>query len=209
MKITIINASPKLKKSNSEILKNYLLNFIKENEINEYYSSYFKLDENTKTNIYNSDVLIFIFPLYVDSIPSNLLNLLVKFENEKLINLKTKIYCIVNNGFFEGVQNQLAISQIKCWCKKIDAKWGQGIGVGGGELLRHLKKVPLGSGPLKNLGKSLKILSENILLLKSDKDICINPNYSKALYFLQANISWFIVARKNKLKFRELFKKVN
>ena len=29
MKITIINGSPRFKKSNSEILKNYLLNFIK------------------------------------------------------------------------------------------------------------------------------------------------------------------------------------
>ena len=29
MKITIINGSPRFKKSNSEILKNYLLNYIK------------------------------------------------------------------------------------------------------------------------------------------------------------------------------------
>ena len=33
MEITVINSSPRLKKSNSEILKNYLLNFIKENKI--------------------------------------------------------------------------------------------------------------------------------------------------------------------------------
>ena len=38
MKIIIINSSPRFKKSNSEILKNYLLNYIKENEINEYFS---------------------------------------------------------------------------------------------------------------------------------------------------------------------------
>ena len=196
------------KKSNSEILKNYLLNFIKENKINEYFSFSTKLDNNIKTNIYNSDILIFIFPLYVDSIPSNLLSLLVNFENEKLINSKTKIYCIVNNGFFEGVQNHLAISQIRCWSKKVNAQWGQGIGVGGGELLSHLKKVPLGNGPLKNLGITLEKFSKNILLLKSNEDIYINPNYPRILYFLQANISWFIIARKNKLKFRDLFKKI-
>ena len=205
MEITIINGSPRLKKSNSEILKNYLLNFIKENKINEYFSSSTKLDNNIKTNIYNSDILIFIFPLYV--IPSNLLSLLVYFENEKLMNSKTKIYCIVNNGFFEGVQNHLAISQIRCWAKKWNVQWGQGIGVGGGELLSHLKKVPLGNGPLKNLGIALEKFSKNILSLKNYEDIYINPNYPRILYFLQANISWFIVARKNKLKFRDLFKK--
>ena len=208
MEITIINGSPRLKKSNSEILKNYLLNFIKENKINEYFSFSIKLDNNIKTNIHNSDILIFIFPLYVDGIPSNLLSLLLNFENEKLINSKTKIYCIVNNGFFEGVQNYLAISQIRCWTKKVNAQWGQGIGVGGGELLSHLKKVPLGNGPLKNLGITLEKFSKNILLLKSDEDIYINPNYPRILYFLQANISWFIIARKNKLKFRDLFKKI-
>ena len=185
MEITIINGSPRLKKSNSEILKNYLLNFIKENKINEYFSFSIKLDDSIKTNIHNSDILIFIFPLYVDGIPSNLLSLLLNFENEKLINSKTKIYCIVNNGFFEGVQNYLAISQIRCWTKKVNAHWGQGIGVGGGELLSHLKKVPLGN-----------------------EDIYINPNYPRILYFLQANVSWFMIARKNKLKFKDLFKKI-
>ena len=119
MKITIINGSPRFKKSNSEILKNYLLNYIKENEINEYFSFSIKLDNDIKTYIYSSDVLIFIFPLYVDSIPANLLDLLVRFEDENTINPKTKIYCIVNNGFFEGIQNHLAISQIRCWSKKV------------------------------------------------------------------------------------------
>ena len=79
MEITVINGSPRLKKSNSEILKNYLLNFIKENKINEYFSFSIKLDNNIKTNIHNSDILIFIFPLYVDGIPSNLLSLLLNF----------------------------------------------------------------------------------------------------------------------------------
>ena len=208
MKITIINASPRFKKSNSEILKNYLLNYIKDTIINEYFSFSIKLDDDLKNNIYNSDALIFIFPLYVDTIPANLLDLLIRFENENIINSKTKIYCVVNNGFFEGIQNHLAVSQIRCWSKKVNAQWGQGIGVGGGELLSHLKKVPLGQGPLKNLGVTLEKFSKNILLLKSDEDVYINPNYPRFLYFLQANISWFITARKNNLKFKDLFKKI-
>ena len=209
MEITVINGSPRLKKSNSEILKNYLLNFIKENKINEYFSFSIKLDNNIKTNIHNSDILIFIFPLYVDGIPSNLLSLLLNFENEKLINSKTKIYCIVNNGFFEGVQNHLAISQIRCWTKKVNAQWGQGIGVGAGELLPHLKKYPLGRGPLKNLGKVLDKFSANIITLKSDEDIYLNPNWLKSLYFFQATISWILKGRKNNLRVRELFRKSN
>lgn len=207
MKITIINGSPKTVKSNSEILGNYLFPLLKENNIKKYYSIYFQLNDKTKNEIYNSDVLIFIFPLYVDGIPSNLLKLLVKFEKENIVRPETKIYCIVNNGFYEGKQNFLALLHMKNWCKKVNAKWGQGIGIGSGELLPYLKKFKLGQGPLKNLEKILNRLSRNILTLNSDKNIYINPNWPKILYFIQGSISWILKARKNNLKIRELFKK--
>ena len=209
MKISIINGSPKAIKSNSEILGNYLSSLLKENEIKEYYSIYFRLNDENKNEIYNSDVLIFLFPLHVDGIPSNLLKLLVEFEKEKVIKSGTKIYCIVNNGFYEGKQNRLAILQIKNWCEKVNARWGQGIGVGAGELLPYLKKYPLGQGPLKNLGKVLNKFSANILTLKSDKDIYVNPNWLKSLYFFQGTISWILKGRKNNLRVRELFRKSN
>ena len=209
MKISVINGSPKAIKSNSEILGNYLSSLLKENEIKKYYSISFRLNDENKNEIYNSDVLIFLFPLYVDGIPSNLLKLLVEFEKKKVIKYGTKIYCIVNNGFYEGKQNQLAILQIKNWCEKVKVRWGQGIGVGAGELLPYLKKYPLGQGPLKNLGKVLDKFSANILTLKSDEDIYINPNWLRSLYFLQGSISWILKGRKNNLRVRELFRKSN
>lgn len=207
MKIIIINGSPKTLKSNSEILGNYLFPLLKENNIKKYYSIYFQLNDKTKNEIYNSDVLIFIFPLYVDGIPSNLLKLLVNFEKENVVRPETKIYCIVNNGFYEGKQNFLAILHMKNWCKKVKAKWGQGIGIGSGELLPYLKKFKLGQGPLKNLEKILNRFSRNILTLNSDKNIYINPNWPKSLYFIQGSFSWILKARKNNIKIRELFKK--
>ena len=209
MKISIINGSPKAVKSNSEILGNYLLSLLKENEIKKYYSISFKLNDKIKSEIYNSDVLIFLFPLYVDGLPSNLLKLLVELEKEKVVNLETSVYCVVNNGFYEGKQNRLAILQMKNWCEKVKAKWGQGIGIGAGELLPYLKKYTLGQGPLKNLENALTKFSSNILTLKSEKDIYINPNWLRSLYFLQGSISWILKARKNNLRIRELFRKSN
>lgn len=207
MKIGIINGSPRGKKSNSEILINYLYSLLEGHKINKYYSFFNKIDSEIKSEIHNTDALIFAFPLYVDSIPSSLLDILVKFEEEKIIDPKIKIYCIVNNGFFEGKQNQLAILQMKNWCKKIGAEWGQGVGIGAGEILSYLEKVPLGKGPLKNLGKALNQLSNNIKTLNSDNEIYINPNWSRLLYWIQGTISWIIKARKNKLKMKELFGK--
>ena len=209
MKISIINGSPKAGKSNSEILGNYLLSLLKDNGIRKYYSISVRLDDKIKNEIYNSDVLIFLFPLYVDGIPSNLLKLLVEFEKEKVVNPATRVYCVVNNGFYEGKQNRLAILQIKNWCEKVKARWGQGIGVGAGELLPYLKKCKLEQGPLKNLGKALEKFSINILTLKNGKDIYINPNWLRSLYFFQGSISWILKGRKNNLRVRELFRKSN
>ena len=62
MKISLINGSPKMLKSNSEILGNYLLSLLDGNEIKKYYSLSFNLNDNTRNEIYNSEVLIFIFP---------------------------------------------------------------------------------------------------------------------------------------------------
>ena len=183
MKIIIINGSPKTIKSNSEILGNYLFPLLKENNIKKYYSIHFQLNDKTKNEI------------------------LVNFEKENVVRPETKIYCIVNNGFYEGKQNFLALLHMKNWCKKVNAKWGQGIGIGSGELLPYLKKFKLGQGPLKNLEKILSRFSRNILTLNGDKNIYINPNWPKSLYFIQGSISWILKARKNNIKIRELFKK--
>ena len=79
--------------------------------------------------------------------------------------------------------------------------------MGAGELLPYLKKCKLGKGPLKNLGIALEKFSDNILNLKSDEDIYINPNWLRILYFVQGSISWVLKARKNNLRVRELFRK--
>ena len=208
MKIGIINGSPRGGKSNSEILIKYLCSLLEGHKINKYYSFFSKIDSEIKSEIHNADVLIFVFPLYVDSIPSHLLDTIVKFEEEKIINSKTKIYCIVNNGFFEGKQNRLAILQMKNWCQKTGAEWGQGIGIGAGEILSYVEKVPLGKGPLKNLGKVLEQFTNNIKTLKSGNEIYVNPNWSRLLYWIQGTISWIIKARKNKLKIKDLIGKV-
>ena len=208
MKIGIINGSPRGKKSNSEILIKYLCSLLKEHQINKYYLFSSKIHSEIKSEIHNADVLIFSFPLYIDSIPSSLLDILLKFEEKKIINSKTKIYCIVNNGFFEGKQNQLAILQMKNWCQKTGAEWGQGIGIGAGEILSYVEKVPLGKGPLKNLGKVLEQFTNNIKTLKSGNEIYVNPNWSRLLYWTQGTVSWIIKARKNGLKMRDLFRKI-
>ena len=85
MNIVFINASPKGKNSNSlyflELLQNSLTKdssndiTIKQYTITSSYS-----EADFYTDIANSQAIVFAFPLYVDSLPSNVLSFLRKME---------------------------------------------------------------------------------------------------------------------------------
>lgn len=164
MNISIINGSPKSGKSTSGLLIKYLLQ-----EMGECNAQVFKctLQTTELAKIACSDVLVLVFPLYVDSIPSQLLQLLIILEELKNLNHDMMVYCIVNNGFFEGTQNYIAIQQIKNWCAAADVNWGQGVGIGAGEMLPFTANIPLKHGPNKNIGYAInKVLLDTSCQVK-------------------------------------------
>ena len=210
MNICIINGSPRKEKSNSRIIIDYMSpmlggnNIIKIHGIFENEASLREIERD----IEECNALILVFPLYVDSVPSSMLEFMMKLEKRGTMDNDTVVYCAVNNGFYEGIQNRIAIEQVRNWSKKIQVQWGQGIGIGSGEILSYLKKVPLGERPLKNLGETLEKFTENIKLLKKGEDIYINPSYPRFLWRIQASLSWILKARKNKVGIWEIFKGV-
>lgn len=209
MDVCIINGNPRKEKSNSRIIIDYMSSMLEGNNIKVHgiFNTGISL-EKIKKDIDKCHALILVFPLYVDSIPSQMLEFMMELEKRGVINKNIVVYCAVNNGFYEGAQNRIAIEQVRNWSRKIQVQWGQGIGIGSGEILPHLKKVPLGSGPLRNLGKVLEKFTENIKLTRKGEDIYINPNYPRFLWKIQASLSWIFKARKNKVKIWEILKKI-
>lgn len=208
MKLTIVNGSPRHGKSNSGLLVELLLPFIKEkNEVNITHVGNYKSVDKYIDEIVKADMLVFAFPLYVDSIPSHILYLMERIsENHR--NNTLIIYVIMNNGFYEGKQNHIAIQQMKLWCCDNGFVWGQGIGCGAGEMLPFLKKVPLGHGPTKNLGDALEAFAININRRGTGEELYINPNWPRFIWKHQANrMYWIPKAKKNGLKKKDIFKK--
>ena len=159
----MIDGSPKVSKSNSEYFLNILSDFIESKDIVKYKLSK-KVDyEDIIKEINTIDTLVFAFPLYVDSLPSHVLEFLIMLEENFKDNLKgVNVYVIANCGFYEGKQNKIALNIMKCWCKKMNIKWAQGIGIGAGEMMGGLRNVPMGKGPNTNLGLALDNLAKNI-----------------------------------------------
>lgn len=207
MKISIINGSPKSGKSTSELMTEYLLSLLSrsEHEIESCRIRQGNMPEPQLERITNSEVLIFAFPLYIDSIPANLLKLLIELEKRKFTAGNTMVYCVINNGFFEGKQTCIGAEQMKNWCRAANLTWGQALGAGAGEMLPFLKSVPLGHGPNKNIGAAMKQFSKNIQNKQSGEDLFVSPNWPRWMWKIEASLFvWYPRAKANGLKIREL-----
>lgn len=89
-----------------------------------------------------ADSVVFVQPLYVDGMPSHVIDFLKKAEAFcKENGCKPKVYAVSNNGFIEGKQNVVHLEQFRCWCERAGAEWAGGIGVGGGEMLRVISWI--------------------------------------------------------------------
>lgn len=210
MKISIINGSPKLGASTSGLMIEYFVPLIRDNEITIYNICKKDLTEAQFTDLQNSEVLIFAFPLYIDSIPAHLLRFLIELEKQGFTNNSATVYCIINNGFFEGKQNHVAFSIMKNWCKTVGLKWGQAVGLGAGEMLPFLQDIPLGHGPNKNMGKAFEELACNIMALESGMNLFVSPNFPRFLWKICASLYvWYPRAKKNGLKRKGLFKRID
>jgi multimeric flavodoxin WrbA len=209
MKIALINGSPKIKDSASGFILQELKALLENhsNMISEYYFRKTQLSTKEMEELMEFDVLVFAFPLYVDGVPSHLLNCLTELERflNPIKENKIKVYSLVNCGFYEGHQNKLAIEIMENWCTKAGLKWGQGVGIGAGGMVPSLKSVPIGHGPKKNLEKAQKQLANNILKCNSEENIFITANFPRIAYKLAGEMGWRKSIRGNGLKRKDLF----
>ncbi len=80
--------------------------------------------------------VIFVTPLYVDSVPSHVLPFMKEMEAFCRENgLSLKVYAIANNGFIEGRQNEPLMQVMENFCARAGLEWRGGIGIGGGVML--------------------------------------------------------------------------
>lgn len=211
MNIAMINGSPKPTGSNSGILLGMLEPLIADgNELHTYTPNKRPLTPEEYSGLCRMDVLVLAFPLYYDGIPSHLFQLLVTLEGY----LKTEcerdiyVYALMNNGFYEGQQNHIAVEILKNWCARTGVHFGQAIGQGAGEMLGSLGKVPLGRGPLKNLGRAMHSLAGSIQSRSSGESQLFSPNFPRFAWKWSATHSFFrATARKNGLKPKDLLRR--
>jgi len=211
MKISIINGSQKIGKSNTGIILDKLNDILRENhEVRNYNSGINSFTPETLKEIISGDAIVLGFPLFADSIPSQTLKMLIELEKiakrEEVSNLF--MYTIVNNGFYEGKQNHVALEIMKNWCNRSGIKFGGGIGQGAGEMIGETQDIPIDTGLFNNLGRALRTMTEKMELKEPFEIMYLSPYFPRFLWKFMAIRMWHTRAAKNGIKKRDIKRKL-
>lgn len=204
MKVIFLNGSPKVNNSTSEYLLKGLEVRLTECDVKWYNSCNCNV-LNLSEDIESSAALVIAFPLYVDSIPSHVLRIFTELQSRLTTRCSTKVYVIVNSGFYEASQSRNALDMARLWCEASGLSWGQGIAVGGGGMVQS---GVIGKIPLESIGKAFDSCVGNITELKEGDIILVEPEFPRFLYKIAAHMGWRGQAKKNGLKLKDLHRKV-
>lgn len=208
MNILMISGSPKKNSSASKSILLGLEQYLKDTASDSVITYTHSLDADLAEKASACDALVLAFPLYVDSIPSHLLTVMERMERTRCIRESTPVYVIVNCGFYEGEQCDLALEMAKHWCQRCGAKWGGGLGFGGGGGLEMMDLAPMGYGPKKDLGAELKNMAKSIADGTDWDYRFASVNFPAFMYKLGAQCGWRSAAKSNGLKPKDLSKRL-
>lgn len=160
--ILVINGSPRVKRSNSDVICNDLMNNFTNKDI-ECTKMYLEKIINEKDTILNnmnkSDVIVLIVPIYENSVPSTVIEFFeMIYENKgELDDKNRKMFIITNSGFPEMEENKSTITTCRLFAKEMKFEWLGGIAIAPGTLING-----------KELGKTYKKLKCALAILADD-----------------------------------------
>ena len=103
-------------------------------------------------------------------------------EFSKENNLKLHLYCIANNGFIEGKQNEPLMQSFEHFCSRAGLSWGGGVGIGGGVMLNVTRILFIVDIALLLLNTILSVVNNGVFF-PIDAWISFAENAALLLYF--------------------------
>jgi hypothetical protein len=164
-KVVFITGSPRGKNSTSRSLLNYIAEGMEKEgveTVNFWIHNALKREDSfveLLSSIEEADLIILASPLYVDCLPAPVIKVLkmIKDHRDREGIDKEQGFCaIVNSGFPEAFQNDIAISIYKKFAEDTGFRWLGGLTLGMGEAI-HGKPLKEAGGMVRNVMKSLDI----------------------------------------------------
>lgn len=150
--VMILNASPRAPKSNS---RQYAQLF---SESCRQKTEYCNLSRTNHPELCGrlekADHLLLVFPLYADGIPVTLLHFL-KFLESHGPKKKPVVSVLINCGFLEPEQNNVAVEMVRLFCAQNGYPFGSVLKIGGGEAILTTPFRILAKAKIKKLAASI------------------------------------------------------
>lgn len=211
-KVLLFIGSPKVGKSVSGTIGEYLCRGLEKRgvgveTVNIYKS--LKTEDQFKTlagQIQSAGSLVFIGPLYVDSLPAKVIEVLefIYKENKHAGSSNAKRFSAISVcGFPEASQNSTALDIYQCFCQRTGFKWIGGLGIGMAEAFLSMsekKAYPL----LRHVYKSFDMFADATAKGEKLPDqavrLAARPVLPKWLFLLIATVTWKKAAKKNNVQ---------
>jgi len=196
MKISIINGSPKTGISARIISQ---MGKLLDGRIEIYHAMRLvgaETPKETAAEALEAEILLIVFPLYVDSLPAPLIELLTRLESAARHGTATpKVFTIVNAAF-ESAQTSLALEMIEHFACRAGLPWGYGIGIGKGTMLYNAGDN-WEKGLASSVHRTLSDMAAAINEKRSYRNIYIEPKFPSCLYKAAGNLGFWLEAKRN------------
>ncbi len=137
MRLTIINGSPRGKKSNSAVLLNHFTRGFLESPGNSMETLYLINErpgfEKPKDAFFSAERILLAFPLYVDAMPGSVKEFIEKLEPYKGKRPDLRLMYLVQNGFPETCHNRPVQRYLEKLTRRLGCAYGGSIVKGGCE----------------------------------------------------------------------------
>ena len=182
MKTVLINCSPKKQFCASAYFLSLQRLFVGGQKVNETLRT--PADHGRiLQQLRDAQAVVFVLPLYVDGVPSHVLRFMQEMETCcKQNGLRLGVYCVANNGFIEGRQNEPLMQVFEHFCERAGLRWGGGVGIGGGVMLNVTRIVFLVQIAMLALGVVLSVAKTGNPFPK-DTWISFGENAALLLFF--------------------------
>ena len=166
--VLVLIGSPRRESSTSDSMGTYLMDRLREKGVNvkklhlkKAMGATDSMDE-VFTSIDAADTLVFVFPLYVDSVPAHVVAAMEKIYGQYRTGMTTKkkgVLAIVNSGFFNPDNNDVAIGTMRRFTDLSGFQWQGGLSLCGGNVIDGKPMSELGNS-VKGIKRSLDLTAD-------------------------------------------------
>jgi multimeric flavodoxin WrbA len=213
MKALIVNGSPRGEKATSHILGTLLGEGLRGHgvEVRDAWALGALNDDARTAELLDAfdaaDLVVLSFPLYVDSLPAPLTQVLELYAQRVAGRGGTReravprLAAIVQCGFPEAAQCDTSLAICRNFARAAGMEWAGGMAMGGGGMLANgLDKIPPKSGQAVRsaIAEAVDALAWGEAVPESCVERLRAPIFYKRLYIMIANVGWHVQARQNK-----------